>query len=51
MESLKERNNNETVTDYILEFIYDGFQLEHQNEDKPILKTEDNDLILPETIH
>ena len=45
MESLKERNNNETVTDYILEFIYDGFQLEHQNEDKPILKTEDNDLI------
>ena len=45
MESLKEMNNNITPSNYILEFIYEGFQLEHQNEDKPILKTEDNDLI------
>ena len=45
MESLKEMNNNITPSNYILEFIYEGFQLEHQNEDKPILKTEDNDII------
>ena len=45
IESLKEMNNNITPSNYILEFIYEGFQLEHQNEDKPILKTEDNDII------
>ena len=39
LDHLKIFNNNKTVRDYYLAFEYDGFSLEHQNKEKPIIKT------------
>ena len=39
LDFLKILNNNYTVRDYYLLFEYDSFNLEHQNEEKPIIKT------------
>ena len=39
MKNLKEEFD---ISSYYLFFQYDGFTLDHQNENKPIIKTEDN---------
>ena len=39
LDYLKIFNDNKTVKNYYLAFEYDGFSLEHQNKEKPIIKT------------
>ena len=51
LERLKIINDNKNLSDSILKFTHDSFQLQHQNEDKPILKTEDNNMAITRTYY
>lgn len=42
---LTELNDNKTVNYYDLYFEYDGFTLDHQNNEKPVLTTEETGMI------
>ena len=45
LELLEYLRDEFNISSYYLNFAYDGFTLDHQNENKPIIKTEDNNEI------